>query len=152
MMLTTALFALTFCGGSVLTAMKLGSGPSSPDCDAPANICQLRTELLQRGLRIGYATYWNANVTTLTSQGKVTVCGVTLVPRITPFRWLVSKDCFDPPKDDRYFIAMTRAEAAQIDRDALIAETGPPDEVARGAAYEIWIYRTEQSRLSWLSR
>ena len=150
----TALFVLAFGGGGALLATKLASasGSAPSDCGASVSICRLQASLLEHGLHKGYATYWNAGVTTLASRARVTVCGIVLKPRIAPFRWLVSKDCFDPPREDRYFIALSANDREGLDRNALIAETGPPDEIVKDGAFEILIYETMRSRLAWLSR
>lgn len=150
----TALFVFAFGGGGALLATKLASasGSAPSDCGASVSICRLQASLLEHGLHKGYATYWNAGVTTLASRARVTVCGIVLKPRIAPFRWLVSKDCFDPPREDRYFIALSANDREGLDRNALIAETGPPDEIVKDGAFEILIYETMRSRLAWLSR
>jgi hypothetical protein len=149
----SALFVLAFCGGAALLPVTLRSGPPSTNCDAPAGICDLQSTLLQHDLHMGYATYWNANVTTLASRGEIVVCGILLRPRVAPMRWLVSKDCFDAPqRTDRYFIAFTRAEVAKLDRHALIADTGNPDATASAGDYEIWIYEAANHSTEWLRR
>jgi hypothetical protein len=146
-----AIFILTFCGGGVMY-VRLVNAASSTECGGPAPVCKLQTTLLRNGLHAGYASYWNANITTLTSSKQVRVCGILLRPRLAPFRWLVSKDCFDPPQEERYFIALAREERQQVDRASLVADAGAPESVIAEGDYEIWVYRTAAANLSWLSR
>jgi hypothetical protein len=151
--IVTAVFVVAFCGGASLRAFALPRAPQGGTCDAPNLICSLRSALEQRDLDKGYATYWEANVTTLASHGEIKVCGVTAGTRIRPFRWLVSEHCFDPPAEsDRYFVAFRRAEAARIDRDAYIADLGRPDSTFEVSDYEIWIYEPGMHRTDWLRR
>jgi hypothetical protein len=147
----TAIFVVAFCGGASLRAFALPPAPQG--CDVPTRICSLRSALEQRGLDKGFATYWEANVTTLASNGRIEVCGVKAGAHVEPFRWLVSERCFDPPAEsDRYFVAFRRAEAARIDRDAYVADLGRPDSIAEVSDYEIWIYEPGMHRTDWLRR
>jgi hypothetical protein len=147
------LFMLGFGGGGIASVAVFAPVAPSADCDGPANICRLQSTLLQHGLTEGYATYWNANVTTLASAGTLRVCGVDLKSRIAVVHWLESRDCSIAPLDGRFFIALSRAEVAQVDRNALITDVGQPDEtVTVGLDYEIRIYTTAKSGLSWLKR
>ncbi len=148
-------FATAFCGGGALAAYRYKAflGPTS--CTAPAHICRLLATLRQAQLTHGFATYWNANVTTLAAASAVTVCGASLQPPLSPFRWLVSKDCFDPARyTGRYFYAFTKAEALALDHAAFEAEAGPPVDVLRTDEYDIWVYESGigNSRLNWLLR
>jgi hypothetical protein len=149
----TGVFVLAFCGGALLQAPPLARATGDATCEAPARICHFAAALEQHGLHKGYATYWEANVTTLASNGDIKVCGILTGARIKPFRWLVSEDCFDPPTaNDRYFVAFLRAEAVHIDRDAYIADLGRPDLIAEIPDYEIWIYEPGTHRTDWLRR
>jgi hypothetical protein len=148
----SALFVLAFCGGGAL-AVAAPSISERSSCAGPPSICALRSALLERGLHHGYASYWNANVTTLTSSGEIRVCSVFLKP-LRPMRWLVSKNCFDSPAaNERYFFAMTRDEVAHLDRAAFTADTGEPDAIVSVGKYEIWVYEPPLVRLNdWLAR
>lgn len=149
----TGIFVIAFLGGAFFRSLSLPRVARDSACDAPALACNLRTALAQRGLHKGYATYWNANVTTLASNGDIRVCGFSAATHAKPFRWLVSKDCFDPPSThDRYFVAFRREEVARIDRDAYIADLGRPDSIANTPDYEIWIYEPGPHRTDWLER
>jgi hypothetical protein len=149
----TAIFVAAFCGGASLRAFALPRAPQGNACDAPNRICTLRSALAQRGLDKGYATYWEANVTTLASNGEIEVCGFKAGAHIRPFRWLVSEHCFDPPAEsDRYFVAFRRAESARIDRGAYIADLGRPDSSFEVSDYEVWIYEPGMHRTDWLRR
>jgi hypothetical protein len=143
-------FVAAFCGGAALRAFALPRAPQG--CDVPSRICGLRSALEQRGLEKGYATYWEANVTTLASNGRIEVCGVKAGAHVVPFRWLVSERCFDPPAgSDRYFVAFRRAEV-RIRRDVYVADLGRPDSIAEVSDYEIWIYEPGIHRTDWLRR
>ena len=107
--------------------------------------------LAKTGLRRGFATYWKGNLTTVISEGRIETCGVSLKPQLAPFRWLVSKDCFDPPAD-RYFLALTRPEIAAVGRPLLISEAGAPEQIVTADEYEIWIYSAASAKLDWLRR
>ena len=146
-----ALFAAAFGGGSVV-ALSRPSGPVAPVCDASGNICRLEDLLAKTGIRSGYTTYWNGNVTTVVSHGAVTACGVLLSPRLAPFRWLVSRRCFDPPTDQRFFLALDRSEIAQVGRAFLVGEAGTPEQIVSDGQFEIWIYETATANLEWLKR
>jgi hypothetical protein len=149
----TGAFVLAFCGGALLRAPALAPSARDPACAAPSRICELRAALIEHGLHKGYATYWEANVTTLASNGAIEVCPILAGARIKPFRWLVSDDCFDfPAAGDRYFVAFRRNEAARIDRDAYTADLGRPHLVAKVADYELWIYEPGPHRTDWLRR
>lgn len=147
-------FAVAFCGGGALAAYRFTAvAPTS--CIGPANICRLLVTLQHEQLSRGFATYWNANVTTLAAGSKITVCGASWQPRLSPFRWLVSKDCFDPARyTARYFYAFTKAEAQVLDRAAFEADAGSPIDVLKTAEYDIWVYQSGvgNSNLDWLRR
>jgi hypothetical protein len=145
-----AIFVLVFCGSAVILVSRSGPLTSNRPCEAPANVCQLTHVLATTDIRQGYATYWKANATTLVSAGRSRVCGVLLKPRVVPFRWLTPRDCFDPPTEPRYFLALDRAEIAAAGRDFLVSQEGTPDEIVKGGAYEIWIYTTANAKLDWL--
>lgn len=147
-----ALFVLTFCGGAVELVSRNGPVAFGRDCDAPANICRLAKVLAQMDIRQGYATYWKSNVTTVALKGRNRTCGISPAPNLAPFRWLISKDCFDPPTDDRYFLAFDRAEIADFGREHLISEAGTPEQVVKGDEFEVWIYVTAKANLDWLRR
>ncbi len=144
-----AVFVLAFCGGGVAYAWSTVSLPH--ECESQPSFCKLQSALRRNGLHMGYASYWNANVTTLASSNEVRVCGVVLRPRLAPFRWLVSKDCFDPPRDERYFIVLARGERQEVERAALRADAGTPDSVVNDGDYELWIYKTAGANLAWLT-
>jgi hypothetical protein len=145
-----AVFVLAFCGGAVVLVSLDASAASS--CDAPAKVCRLEGLVATTGVRHGYATYWNANVTTVASNGEITACGVVLAPKLVPFRWLVSTACFDVSHDDRYFLALDRAEIAKVGREHLVSEAGTPDRVVTDAEHEVWIYETATAKADWLQR
>jgi hypothetical protein len=147
-----ALFVLIFCGGAVPFVARWPARTAALDCDAPLAACRLQTALVRNGLHKGYATYWNANVTTLASDARVDVCGIHIRPNVHPHRWLVSKTCFDPPEGPRYFVALTGAEIEETGREALTADIGRPDQVVTDFKFEIWIYETAKSKTDWLAR
>ncbi len=147
-----ALFVLAFCGGAAIVISSQGPIAFDRDCDAPSSVCRLASGLVKNGVSHGYTTYWKGNVTTVASKGAITACGVVLAPHLAPFRWLVSKDCFDPPPSDHYFLALTQTEIASVGRPFLVSEAGAPDQVVAADEYEIWIYTTANSKTDWLRR
>jgi hypothetical protein len=152
MIAVAALFVLIFCGGAVPFVSRWPGGAASSECDARAQICNLRAALVRNGLHKGYASYWNANVTTLASNGRVVTCGIYLQPRIQARRALVAKECFDRPTDARYFVAFTKDEIAQARREVVAADIGQPDQIVVDGDFEIWIYETARASLAWLER
>jgi hypothetical protein len=146
------LFTAAFCGGAVALVGGAARVVVERDCDAPTNLCRLANVLATTGIHQGYSTYWKGNATTLLSHGTIRTCGVWLSPRLAPFRWLVSKECFDQPTEDRFFLAFDRAEIAKVSREFLIGEAGKPDQIVTGDEYEIWIYATANANLEWLRR
>ena len=154
-MAVMAAFVLAFCGGGALAAIHSATPVSTAGCFGPTRSCRLIAKLQQEHLSRGFASYWNANVTTLSSGGSVRVCGAALLPPLRPARWLVSRDCFDPARyAESYFYAFTKAEAQSLDRARFEAEAGAPSDVLKTDDYEIWVYRpsVDQHRLDWLSR
>jgi hypothetical protein len=147
-----ALFVVAFCGSAAMLISRQGPVAFGRDCEAPSEICRLAGALAKIGVGRGYATYWNGNATTLASGGAIRVCGVILTPQIAPFRWLVSKDCFAPPSDDRYFLALDQSEIEKFGREFLIAQAGTPENMVTDGQYEVWIYATAKANLDWLRR
>lgn len=147
-------FGAAFCGGGALAAYRY-SVIAPTDCMGPAHVCRLLATLRQQQLSHGFATYWNANVTTLAAGSTVTVCGASWQPLLSPHRWLVSKDCFDPAHyQGRYFYALTKAEAQTLNQAAFESEAGSPIEVLKTGEYDIWVYQSGigNSKLEWLAR
>lgn len=147
-----AAFVVAFSGSGAVFALDRGWHRAADGCEAAAQFCQLRATLEGRGLRKGYATFWNANAVTLASAGRVVVCGTNFAPRIRPFRWLVSSSCFDPPQDGRYFVVLSGVERRQIDRDALFADLGKPDEIVSDGEFEIMTFASANRSMAWLER
>lgn len=147
-----ALFMLAFCGGAVVLLSR-GTLAFERGCDAPENICRLEAALAKTGVHKGYATYWKSNVITVASHGAIETCGLALTQKqIMPFRWLVSRRCFDAPSEESYFIAFDQAEITKAGRAFLSAQAGTPDQVVVESEYEIWIYATAKANLDWLRR
>jgi hypothetical protein len=71
---------------------------------------------------------------------------------ISPFRWLVSKDCFDAPHDDRFFVALAQSERSPATRAAVIADVGAPDDIVSDGAFDILIFATASHSTAWLAR
>lgn len=76
----------------------------------------------ERGLRKGYATAWNANVTTEASNGEIDVVGIGLVAEngqvvaLEPFRWLETERDFEMDRpDEPVFLLLGEWESAGVE-------------------------------------
>jgi hypothetical protein len=150
--LIAAAMVAAFCGAMVITAVSTVAAGKLADCSGPAGPCALAKEMNAQHLDHGFATYWNANVTTIVSKSSVVVCGILLAPHISPFRWLVSRDCYDPENyTGDYFYAFTKEEASALNRAQFQTDAGVPTSTIQTGDYEVWIYRIgSERRLDWL--
>jgi hypothetical protein len=109
-----------------------------------ANIRQpLVDYLVNKGLRYGYASYWNAGVLTVLSDGQIHVNAVEFGdnPPVRPFRWLGPAHAYEPGAfQGNTFILMNPDECPTINRAVLDGYLGPPESVATVAGYCIMSY------------
>ena len=72
----------------------------------------LADALRGRGLRHGFATYWNANLVTVLSHGAAKTCPVNFGARVIPYRWGTDVPCFDGAAlPDRVYVALAPGDA-----------------------------------------
>lgn len=95
--------------------------------------------LEQEEIEYGYATYWNAYVNTVLSDGEVELVAFTTQPS-EPFYWLCSKEWFkDEYHEGRFCVVMGAGES--------LAETyiAAADEVKQIGSYTVYIYEEDSS-------
>lgn len=106
-------------------------------------------ELTRRGLRHGFASYWNAHLLTLLSHGDAKTCPVNFAEAVHPYRWNTDTWCFDPGRfPDRIFVVSTGAEHEA--RAAEEASIGKAEERFTVADYEVAVYTTATMPHRWL--
>lgn len=99
--------------------------------------------LLQNGLEYGYATYWNANVNTVLSNGGVQINAVLISEgQVSPYYWITSTDWYKPEYyDGDTFLMLSSEELAAYTPNGY-AETviGEPQKVLTFGDYTILVY------------
>jgi hypothetical protein len=149
-LVATIVYVFGFAGTGALWAASFVH--ASTPCGAPQRICALASTLDAHGLTRGFATYWNANVTSVASGGKITVGNVRLLP-LRPMRWLISEEAYAPFRPgERFFVAVAASDRASVDDAAFSADIGPPIETATAADFEIRIYSADARNTAWLAR
>ena len=92
-----------------------------------------------QGLTYGFATFWNANGTTVAADSKVEVRNVTIEEgRCFPYRYQTLNKWYDAqPGQDKYFILMDAGE-----RDLLVGSDLDMSKVGETTVegYSVWIY------------
>ncbi|MCC8097631.1 MAG: hypothetical protein LIO44_03550 [Eubacterium sp.] len=104
------LLASLIAASSVITVCQIWSMPFNYGRN---NDLHLAAELLEyNGLDYGYATYWNANILTLLSDGKVKVRDITIDDTEPKAGWLNCDKTWyeDQPGRDTYFVLLTESE------------------------------------------
>lgn len=104
------LLASLVAASAAVTAVQIWSMPADYGRD---NNLHLAAELLENnGLDYGYATYWNANVLTLISNGKVKSRDIVITEDEPEKGWLNSDSLWyeDQPGRDTYFVLLTESE------------------------------------------
>jgi hypothetical protein len=105
-------------------------------------------ELIARNLRHGFASYWNASLVTLLSEGRARTCPATVGDEgIFPYKWGVDSGCFDRANigDRVYFVAA--AEQRESFTRATTKAFGPAAERFEAGGFEVMIF--ESSHLDW---
>jgi hypothetical protein len=144
-------FAMGLCGTGVLWTNSFAGATTT--CGAEQRICALVSALEERGLTRGYASYWNANVTSVASNDTIAVGGVRLSPEMLPVRWLIDAQAFAPFRPgEHFFVAIAADDRASFNAAAFDADMGPPIEVAKVADFEIRIYGADVRNTAWLAR
>lgn len=108
----------------------------------PSSSMQLADTLKREKLEWGYATWWNAGVTTVMSDGLVRVSPVTLSKDgIRPFPFMVQKDWYEPSRwRGETFLALDAGDRSQDNLDGLHALLGPPARVVETPFHSVLVY------------
>jgi hypothetical protein len=99
--------------------------------------------LVNKGLRYGYASYWNAGVLTVLSDRRIRVNAVEFGdnPPVRPFRWLAPAHAYAPDAfQGRTFILMDAQECQSMNKAGVDGYLGPPESVTNVAGYCIMTY------------
>lgn len=119
----------------------------------PLRLQGVAAELVRRDLRHGFATYWNANTTTLLAGGATKTCGVAfregygLVPR----KWLVDTRCFRAATlPESIYVVAAPGERAQMIEATAKTQFPEPRERFEVDGFEVRVYRTAECPLAWL--
>lgn len=110
----------------------------------------LAAELSRRGLAHGFASYWNANVVTLFSDGRTHACGVIFGAHLVPYRWNTSLDCFDRRALPDRFYVVERTEERAWSRPALAAMPPPIERFRVGDDFDVSVFATTDATIDWL--
>jgi hypothetical protein len=82
--------------------------------------------LMQNRLNDGFATYWNANITTELTNGRTTMTGMTEPKAGAFYYWLAQKRQFDPAAHSgRAFLLLTRQEYENAATEPLVRAGHP---------------------------
>ena len=95
-------------------------------------------------LHFGYATYWNANVITELTDGKVEVANVGDAQSLEFFRWSSPKKYYDEAHNGRVFLLLT-AEEYDKARDAATVKAG--EVIYQQDGYLILVYESQEKLL-----
>jgi hypothetical protein len=117
---------------------RIGLGDAS-DLNNPHDL--LARTLASRGLHYGYATYWNAAVTTVLSNGASQVHQILITSdgKFLPFRHLASRDWYraDYYRGPTFLIV---ADDELFDRTFLQQVCGPAQETIRVGPYTVLVF------------
>ena len=131
----TPLLAALGCG--YLAALGYAaSWPSAPAADQP-----LAAWLTAHRLTDGLANYWDANITTLDTGGRIQVSSVLVNHgKIVPGNWETVARAYDPGSYDARFFAVRDATARPSVMAAARATFGPPAQTYRIPGYTIYVW------------
>jgi len=111
----------------------------------------LADALTQRGLRHGFATYWNAHLLTLLSRGFAKTCPIHFGGQLAPYRWNTDTWCFDATRlPDRIFVVASAMERASATA-ASAASMAPALERFEVGEFEVSVYGTKAMPEQWLA-
>lgn len=96
------------------------------------------------GLSFGYATYWNANIITELTDGKVEVANVGDAEHLEFFRWSSPRKYYDEVHDGRTFLLLAAEEYDEA-RDAATVKAG--DVIYQQDGYVILVYESQSELL-----
>lgn len=101
--------------------------------------------LVREGYDFGYATYWNANIVTELTDGKVEIANVGDAEHLEFFRWSSPKKYYDQQHSGKVFLLLTRQEWVEA-QEAETVKSGVV--VYEDPHYVILSYDTAQELLS----
>jgi hypothetical protein len=107
-----------------------------------ARATRLAQALRSEGLKWGYASWWNAGVTTVMAEDAVRVNPITFLPSgILPAAAMVSHDWYRPERwSGQTFLVLTHSEASEGRMDALMGKLGPAISRFYVAGYDVLVY------------
>lgn len=154
--------ALAFCAiapmAALLTLLRIVgsyalSGESTTGQFAhSASHQNLADELTARGLRHGFATYWNAHLLTLLSRGSAKTCPVNFANVVIPYRWNTDTWCYDPARlTDRFFVVTTADERATARTSIQTTLGTPAEQFSVGNEFDVSVFRTADVPPRWLA-
>jgi hypothetical protein len=108
--------------------------------------------MIARGLTRGYATYWNANLVTLLSNGRTQTCSINFGNGIIPYRWLTETECFDRDAlPERFYVIVAPEERENAARAMRQSLPEPIERLTIGDGFEVSIYRSADTNRGWLA-
>jgi len=132
---------LAFQAGSRFLPSELSGAPPQADSRS-ARAIRLAQALQREGLNWGYASWWNAGVTTVMADGAVRVSPVTLTSNgVSPAAAMVSHDWYQVERwPGETFLVLTSDEASAGRMDVLNGKLGPPSRQFDVAGYDVLVY------------
>jgi hypothetical protein len=117
--------------------------PSVPPANEP-----LAGWLLAHGLTDGLAGYWQADSTTLASEGRVQVSGVTVAPdgELVPYEWETDDASYNPSLHDATFMVAGGPAQLPLAQSAALRAFGRPRRIYRYDGYTIMVWDTNLLR------
>ena len=122
---------------STITAFTILRMPA--DKTDENHLYKIAKGLEEQGLTYGYATFWNANGTTIAADSRVQVRNVTIDENgCRPYRYQTMDKWYDAqPGQDRYFLLMDRGERELLEGTDFDARKVSEVTVE---GYTVWIY------------
>lgn len=99
--------------------------------------------LLENGCTMGYATFWNANIVTEMTDGKIAMCGLeadNFSGEYSYYNWLTDLRLRDPAyvSEQKTFLLLSIGEAMSIDDDSPLFAAA--EKVYDGASFVIYAF------------
>ncbi len=106
---------------------------------APAPLTAVTSWLSEHGATHGLATYWDANVVTVSTHGTITVRAVTTTSgSLAPFLWHTTLAWYDPRGNRATFVLLPAGDSS--DRKIVEASLGRPGETVTVAGTMIMVW------------
>jgi hypothetical protein len=106
---------------------------------AAAPLTAVTSWLSEHGATHGLATYWDANVVTVSTHGAITVRAVrTTSGSLTPFLWHATVSWYDRQHDRATFVLLDASDTSG--RAVVEASLGPPSEMTTVAGTTIMVW------------